>query len=173
MKAVKKYLNSLGQSIVNKSKGILKRNRKVVTGTLLNSISYTLTQSGQGFILKFLMVDYGTFIDKGVSGSKKDRYYIDYKGKKRKSPFTYGKTRDGSLTRALDKWIVMRGIAPRDDKGRFISRKSLKFLIARKIYTQGKEGISFFQKPLKLEMRGFTTSMGKALKEDIINKIEQ
>ena len=173
MKAVKKYLNSLGQSIVNKSKGILKKKKKVVTGTLLNSISYTLTPSGEGFVLKFFMVDYGTFIDKGVSGTKKDRYYVDYKGEKRKSPFTYGKTRDGSLTRALDKWIVMRGIAPRDDKGRFISRKSLKFLIARKIYTQGKEGISFFQKPLKLEMRGFTTSMGKALKEDIINTIEK
>ena len=152
MKAVKKYLNSLGQSIVNKSKGILKRKKKVVTGTLLNSISYTLTPSGKGFVLKFLMVDYGTFIDKGVSGTKKDRYYVDYKGEKRKSPFTYGKTRDGSLTRALDKWIVMKGIAP---------------------YTQGKEGISFFQKPLKLEMRGFAASMAKALKDDIKNTIKK
>tara|TARA_R110002049_G_scaffold307468_1_gene508026 strand:- start:445 stop:966 length:522 start_codon:yes stop_codon:yes gene_type:complete len=173
VEAIERYLNSFGQSVVNKSKGILKKKKKVVTGTLLNSISYTLSESKQGFTLKFLMADYGKFIDKGVSGTNKDRYYVDYKGKKRKSPFTYGKTRDGSLTRALDKWIVMRGIAPRDDKGRFISRKSLKFLIARKIYTQGKEGISFFQKPLQLELRGFTTSMGKALKEDIINTIEK
>ena len=126
MEAIERYLNSFGQSVVNKSKGILKKKKKVVTGTLLNSISYTLSESKQGFTLKFLMADY-----------------------------------------------VMRGIAPRDEKGRFISRKSLKFLIARKIYTQGKEGISFFQKPLKLEMRGFTTSMGKALKEDIINTIEK
>ena len=173
MNAVKKYLNSFGQSVVNKSKGIIQRKKKVVTGTLLNSISYTLTESKKGFILRFLMVDYGKFIDKGVSGTNKDRYYVDYKGKKRKSPFTYGKSRDGSLSRALDKWIVMKGIAPRDEEGRFISRKSLKFLIARKIYTQGKEGISFFQKPLKLEMRGFDTSMAKALKNDIINIIEK
>ena len=171
MESIERYLNSFGQSVVNKSKGILKKKKKVVTGTLLNSISYTLSESKQGFTLKFLMADYGKFIDKGVSGTKKDRYYVDYKGKKRKSPFTYGKTRDGGLTRGLDKWIVMRGIAPRDEKGRFISRKSLKFLIARKIFTQGIQGISFFQKPLQLEMRDFYNQVGKAIKEDIENII--
>ena len=65
----------------------------------------------------------------------------------------------------------MRGIAPRDARGRFISRKSLKFLMARKIYTQGHDGLSFFQKPLGLELRGFASNIGKAVKQDILQNL--
>ena len=117
------------------------------------------------------MLDYGKFIDKGVSGTKKKRSFVDYKGQKKTSPFSYGKTRDGGLTKGLDKWIVRRGIAPRDAKGRFISRKSLKFLIARKIYLYGKQGISFFQKPLGLGLKQFGSEMLKSVKEDIIENL--
>lgn len=117
------------------------------------------------------MLDYGEFIDKGTSGSQKKRTYVDYEGKRKNSPYSFGKSRDGGLTRGLDKWIVMRGIAPRDARGRFISRKSLKFLMARKIYTQGHDGLSFFQKPLGLELRGFASNIGKAVKQDILNNL--
>ena len=173
MDAVERYLNSFGKSVVNKSKGILKRKHKVVTGDLLNSIKFRLVKKQDIISVEFSMLDYGAFVDKGVSGTKEKRTYVDYKGKRKKSPYSYGKSRDGGLTRGLDKWIVMRGIAPRDAKGRFISRKSLKFLIARKIYLYGKEGISFFQKPLGLEFRGFVENVGKAIKEDIINNLKQ
>tara|TARA_R110000796_G_scaffold179558_1_gene296111 strand:- start:545 stop:1066 length:522 start_codon:yes stop_codon:yes gene_type:complete len=173
VEAVERYLNSFGKSVVNKSKGILKRKNKVVTGNLLNSINFRLVKNQDFISVEFSMLDYGQFIDKGTSGTKKERTYIDYKGKKRKSPYAFGKSRDGGLTRGIDKWIVMRGIAPRDAKGRFISRKSLKFLIARKIYTQGHDGLSFFQKPLGLEFRGFAENVGKAIKEDIINNLKQ
>ena len=172
-KALKKYLNSFGKSVVNKSKGILKKNKKVVTGKLLNSIEYQLVKTAEGFSVIFSMIDYGEFIDKGTSGSEKKRTYIDSQGQRQNSPFSFGKSRDGGLTRGIDKWIVMKGIAPRDEKGRFISRKSLKFLIARKIYTQGHEGLSFFQKPLGLELRGFLGNVGKAIKEDIINNLKK
>ena len=173
MKALERYLNSFGKSVVNKSKGILKRKKKVVTGALLNSIKFRLVKTQEGINVEFLMLDYGEFIDKGTSGSQKKRTYVDYEGKRKNSPYSFGKTRDGGLTRGLDKWIVMRGIAPRDAKGRFISRKSLKFLIARKIYTQGHDGLSFFQKPLGLELKGFASQVGKAVKEDILNNLRQ
>tara|TARA_R110002020_G_scaffold61607_4_gene165611 strand:+ start:66 stop:587 length:522 start_codon:yes stop_codon:yes gene_type:complete len=171
--AVERYLNSFGKSVVNKSKGILKRKNKVVTGKLLQSIKFRLVKKHDFMSVVFSMLDYGQFIDKGVSGSKRERTYVDYEGKRKKSPYGYGKSRDGGLTRGIDKWIVMRGIAPRDAKGRFISRKSLKFLIARKIYTQGHDGLSFFQKPLGLEFRGFVENVGKAIKEDILNNLKQ
>ena len=171
MIALERYLNSFGKSVVNKAKGILKRKKKVVSGKLLNSISYKLKKDNDGLTVQFMMVDYGTFVDKGVSGTKQKRTYVDYKGKRKDTPYEFGKTRDGGLTRGLDNWIVRRGIAPRDEKGRFISRKSLKFLIARKIYTQGIQGISFFQKPLQLGMRDFYNQVGKAIKEDIENII--
>jgi len=171
MKALERYLNSFGKSVVNKAKGILKKKKKVVSGKLLNSISYKLKKDNDGLTVQFMMVDYGTFVDKGVSGTKQKRTYVDYKGKRKDTPYEFGKTRDGGLTRGLDNWIVRRGIAPRDAKGRFISRKSLKFLIARKIYTQGIQGISFFQKPLQIGMRDFYNQVGKAIKEDIENII--
>ena len=171
MKALENYLNRFAKSVVNNAKGILKRKKKVVSGKLLNSISYKLKKDNDGLTVQFMMVDYGTFVDKGVSGTKQKRTYVDYKGKRKDTPYEFGKTRDGGLTRGLDNWIVRRGIAPRDAKGRFISRKSLKFLIARKIYTQGIQGISFFQKPLQLGMRDFYNQVGKAIKEDIENII--
>ena len=171
MKALERYLNSFGKSVVNKAKGILKKKKKVVSGKLLNSISYKLKKDNDGLTVQFMMVDYGTFVDKGVSGTKQKRTYVDYNGKRKDTPYEFGKTRDGGLTRGLDNWIVRRGIAPRDAKGRFISRKSLKFLIARKIYTQGIQGISFFQKPLQIGMRDFYNQVGKAIKEDIENII--
>ncbi len=171
MIALERYLNSFGKSVVNKAKGILKRKKKVVSGKLLNSISYKLKKDNDGLTVQFMMVDYGTFVDKGVSGTKQKRTYVDYKGKRKDTPYEFGKTRDGGLTRGLDNWIVRRGIAPRDAQGRFISRKSLKFLIARKIYTQGIQGISFFQKPLQIGMRDFYNQVGKAIKEDIENII--
>jgi len=171
MIALERYLNSFGKSVVNNAKGILKRKKKVVSGKLLNSISYKLKKDNDGLTVQFMMVDYGTFVDKGVSGTQQKRTYVDYKGKRKDTPYEFGKTRDGGLTRGLDNWIVRRGIAPRDAKGRFISRKSLKFLIARKIYTQGIQGISFFQKPLQLGMRDFYNQVGKAIKEDIENII--
>jgi hypothetical protein len=46
----------------------------------------------------------------------------------------------------LDKWIVRRGIAPRDEKGRLIPRKSLQFAIARKIFEHGIKPTKFFTK---------------------------
>jgi hypothetical protein len=173
MKALERYLNSFGKSVVNKSKGILKKKNKVVTGNLLNSIKFKLVNTPNGVNVEFSMLDYGEFIDKGTSGSQKKRTYVDYEGKRKNSPYSFGKSRDGGLTRGLDKWIVMRGIAPRDARGRFISRKSLKFLMARKIYTQGHDGLSFFQKPLQLELRGFASNIGKAVKQDILNNLRK
>jgi len=171
MNALENYLNRFGASVVNKTIGNLKRKKKVVTGALVNSVSFELKKTNDGYQVDFMMLDYGDFIDRGVSGSKKKRSYIDYEGKKKSSPFSFGKSRDGGLTRGLDKWIVMKGIAPRDEKGRFISRKSLKFLIARKIYTQGKEGLAFFQKPLGLEYKRLASEIGKAVKLDIIQNL--
>jgi len=168
MIALERYLNSFGKSVVNKAKGILKRKKKVVSGKLLNSISYKLKKDNDGLTVQFMMVDYGTFVDKGVSGTKQKRTYVDYKGKRKDTPYEFGKTRDGGLTRGLDNWIVRRGIAPRDAKGRFMSRKSISFLIARSIGRNGIQGISFFQKPLGLGLKQFGKDLLGSLKEDII-----
>ena len=54
-----------------------------------------------------------------------------------------------------------------------MSRKTIKFLIARSIGKKGIQGISFFQKPLMLGMKEFAPKFGKAIKEDILNSLRQ
>ncbi len=50
--------------------------------------------------------------------------------------------------KAFDKWLVKKGIAPRDN-GKFTSRKSLAFLIARSVYRNGIKPSLFFTKPFE------------------------
>ena len=54
-----------------------------------------------------------------------------------------------------------------------MSRKSIKFLIARSIGKKGIQGISFFQKPLMLGMKQFRGKFLEGMKEDIIDGLKQ
>ena len=45
--------------------------------------------------------------------------------------------------------MVRRGIAPRNEKGKFVSRQNLKFLIARSIFRHGIKPSLFFTKPFE------------------------
>jgi len=67
----------------------------------------------------------------------------------------------------LDKWIVRKGIAKRDAKGRFISRKSLQFLIARGIYNNGIKPSLFFTKPFEKAFKNIDADLIKAFKLDV------
>jgi len=171
--ALKRYLNSFGKQVVNQAKENLASADK--GGALEKSISFFVTAQKGLVTIKFKMDSYGKFVDKGVSGTEKERSFKDYKGKTLKSPFGYKKSKGHSQppTKALDKWIVKKGIAPRDKEGKFMSRKSIKFAIARSIGKKGIQGISFFQKPLMLGMKEFGGKFGAAIKDDILNSLRQ
>ena len=162
---IERYLNSFGKQVVNRAKGNLQKAKGGGT-KLENSISFKIVTEADGFTIQFYMSSYGAFVDKGVSGTKVKRKYTDYKGRSKSSPYKY--TTKQPPSRVLDKWIVKKGIAPRDEKGRFMSRKSISFLIARSIKRKGIEGLSFFQKPLFLGLREFGKDLLGVVKEDII-----
>ena len=164
--ALERYLNSFGKQVVNRAKGNLQKAKGGGTN-LEKSLSFKVITSADGFSVQFYMDSYGTFVDKGVSGTDVRRSFKDYKGRRITSPYKY--TSKQPPSRVLDKWIVKKGIAPRDEKGRFMSRKSISFLIARSIKTKGIQGISFFQKPLMLGLKQFVKEMLGAVKDDIIN----
>tara|TARA_R110000751_G_scaffold84351_3_gene168860 strand:- start:468 stop:851 length:384 start_codon:yes stop_codon:yes gene_type:complete len=99
------------------------------------------------------MDDYGTFLDKGVSGNKEKQSYKDSKGQTVSSPYSY--TTKGPPIDILSKWIKKKGIKPKGIKrgrskntGQFVS--GLAYLISKKIKRDGIKSISFFQKPLGL-----------------------
>ena len=168
---IERYLESFGKQVVNRSKGNLQKAGK--GGKLEESIKFEVITTPDGFTVQFYMSSYGQFVDKGVSGTQTERTFKDYKGKVIKTPYSY-KNRKGHSqppSRALDKWVVRKGIAPRDASGKFMSRKSITFLIARSIGRKGIQGISFFQKPLGLGLKQFGKDLLGNVKEDIINSL--
>ena len=153
---IERYLESFGRQVVNRSKGNLQRAGK--GGKLENSIKFEVITTADGFTVQFYMSSYGQYVDKGVSGTQTKRTFKDYKGKTIKSPYSY-KNRKGHSqppSKALDKWAVKKGIAPRDASGKFMKRKTITFLIARSIGRNGIQGISFFQKPTETFTFNFT-----------------
>ena len=167
---IEKYLNSFGKYIVKQSRTNLTKGKKNVSKELYNSISFKVVTDADGFSVQFYMADYGTFVDKGVSGNKQTRRYKDYTGKTVTSPYKY--TTKQPPSKLLDKWVVKRGIAPRDKKGRFVSRKSISFLIARSIKVKGIKSTSFFQRPMQLGLKNFSKDLLGNLKVDIMNSLK-
>jgi len=171
-KNIENYLNSFGKQVVNRSKANLQRAGK--GGKLEESIKFKVIEDADGFKVQFFMSSYGQFVDKGVSGTQTKRTFKDYKSKTIKSPYSYKNSKGHSQppSKALDKWVVRKGIAPRDASGKFMKRKTITFLIARSIGRKGIQGISFFQKPLGLAMKDFPTLVLKAIRKDISDNLK-
>jgi hypothetical protein len=150
----KEALELFRNQVINESKQNLRKIGKG-GGTLENSIEGTevkVTDRSLEFEIK--MADYGVFQDKGVSGIKK----------KYNTPYSY--TTKMPPPSKLDKWTVKKGIAPRDDKGRFISRKSLQFAIARSIFYKGIKPSLFFTKPFQKYAKGLPKELETAFALD-------
>ena len=167
--SLERYLNSFAKQIVKQAKENLSAADK--KGALENSIDFFVIRKGGSITVRFKMNSYGAFVDKGVSGTDKKRSFQDYKGKTKPSPFKY--TTKQPPSGIIEKWIKRKGLKGRDKKGRFITHKSLSFLIARSIKKKGIKGISFFQKPLMLGMKQFSSKFGKAIADDIVNSLRK
>ncbi len=132
-KALEKYANY----VIRQSRSNLTKKKNNASKQLYNSLEYRI----KGDKVSFLSEDYGTFIDKGVKGAKST--YPESSA----SPFKY--TNKQPPSKAFDKWSIRKGIAPRDKQGRFVSRQSLNFLIARSIKNKGIRATLFFTKPFE------------------------
>jgi hypothetical protein len=161
---LQRYLNSFGKQVVKDANGIL--NSQKGNTALSKSIRFEVEKDSQGFTTKFYMLDYGTFVDKGVSGNKIKRGYINTEGFAASTPYSYKSKQPPA--NILAKWVAKKGLKGRDKKtGRYISNMSLAFLIARKIKRDGIQGISFFQKPLGIRYGELKTELLNVLKLDI------
>jgi len=153
---LKTALEAFRNKVVRDSKRSLKQQKKVVSGRLYKSIKGSpvkVTENSLEFNIS--MEDYGTFIDKGVSGVNR-KFNTPYTFRDRMPPMS-----------SLDKWIVQKGIAPRDEKGQFIKRKSLQFLIARSIYQNGIKPSLFFTKPFEKHYKELPDALEKAFALDV------
>lgn len=146
---IRKAINEIGIDLV---KGLVKaliNADKKVTGKLVNSIDYKVIEAADGLILELLAADYLEIVDKGRKPGKQPP------------------------TKALDKWVVRRGIAPRTKNGKFISRDSIKFLIARSIGKNGIKGINVVKKTIDEIYSNKEKLLVKAAQEDLNEMIDK
>ena len=157
---VRNELNRFAKYVISQSRANLTRGKKNSSKELYNSLDSEVNVSKNSFSLSFLMADYGVFQDKGVSGVKK----------KYNTPYSY--TTKMPPPSKMDKWIVKKGIAPRGKDGKFISRKSLQFMIARSIYNKGIKPSLFFTKPFEKAFKGLSKDLIQAYKLDVEKLME-
>mgnify|MGYP003110151412 CR=1 FL=1 len=176
-KNIENYLNSFGKQVVNRAIGNLGK-KKGGNTALAKTIKFEVIKKGESFSVQFSMDSYGKFVDKGVSGKNNKRSFKDYTGKVITTPYSFGTGSSpvgkakGGMSGIMTKWIKKKGFQWKDKKtGRFMSHKSMGYIIARSIYSKGIQGISFFQKPLGLGLKQFGKDLLGSVKEDIINSL--
>ena len=160
-------LNKFAKYVVSQSKANLTRQKKNASGNLRNSLGYDLKVSENSFSLEFIMAEYGMFIDEGVHGSKSS--YLET----RNSRFEFSGRFKTIPTKSIDKWVVRKGIkGTRDEKGRFIDRQSLKYVIAKSIYEKGIRASMFFTKPFEKAFENLPDEVIEAYALDIDDLLE-
>ena len=147
---LKDELDTFRKRVIQQAKSNLTKTGKNASKRLYNSLDSDLKSSANSFQLDFMMADYGEFVDKGVSGIK-NKYDTPYSYKSKMPPPS-----------KLDKWIVRRGLAPRDKSGKLMNRKSLQFVVARSIYRKGFKPSLFFTKPFENEYKKLSNDLIKA-----------
>ena len=137
-KNTKEYLNAFAKYVIQQSRSNLSKQNKNVDKKLYNSLDNEIEVGANSFRLAFLMEDYGTFQDKGVSGTKK-KYNTPFSYKSKKPPL-----------KPITEWVTKRRFQFRNkETGKFMSYKSTAFLVRNGIFKNGIKPSLFFTKPFE------------------------
>ena len=151
LKEVNRLLNNFGKNVVFEAKANAPREK--VSGKLRDGLYYLYSFDSKGAQIAFYMEEYGKYQDLGVKGTKSgESVGKKYYGNEQRE---YKYTTKMPPPNKLDRFVVRKGLAPRDKRGRFLGRsfktvgfqKSITFLIARSIFGKGIKPTLFFTKP--------------------------
>ena len=156
-KALEKY----AKYVIQQARSNLTKGKQNASKELYNSLSYKVKKKS----VLFDMPVYGAFQDEGVKGTKSN-YIVnkntDYSFRDKMPP-----------AKPFEKWIKQKGIQGRDKKtGRFISRQSLSYILARSIYNKGIRATMFFTKPFEAGLDKFSDELVFGFIEDNL-KLEE
>ena len=70
LQETKNTLNSFAKYVIQQSRSNLTKGKKNVSKKLYDSLGYNILSDNTGFILQFIMEEYGSYQDQGVSGTK-------------------------------------------------------------------------------------------------------
>ena len=134
---INRLLTAYGIKATNEAKQIIKQAGAVASGNLINDLKIKLIDEEDGVQFQVIAPPYAKYIDYGVKGRNSS-------AKAPNSPFKYGDKMPPAAP--IDKWIVRKNIkGSRDEKGRFIKRKQLSFLIRKAIQSRGIKAVEFTQ----------------------------
>ena len=137
-KNTKEYLNAFAKYVIQQSRSNLSKQNKNVDKKLYNSLDNEIEVGANSFRLAFLMEDYGTFQDKGVSGTKR-KYNTPFSYKSKKPPL-----------KPITEWVTKRRFQFRNkETGKFMSYQSTAFLVRNGIFKNGIKPSLFFTKPFE------------------------
>lgn len=156
-----KVLNAFGKKVVQSARGILNAKGKNASGDLGSSLGYVVHVYPSGAIeMDFVGAGYADLVDKGVRGSKSS-------AKAPRSPYSYTTSSKIANIGKIDKWVVRKGLkGARDEKGKFIKRKSLVIAIATNIKLYGQKPSNFFTDAFNIAYRDLPKAFIKAYAND-------
>lgn len=158
-------INKFGKGVIKQARTNLTKKKKNASKQLYNSLDYKAKKTQRGFEIKFLMEDYGKFIDrgvKGVGGTKADgsKWKLkkvtnnNYKFRNKKPP-----------VKVFNNWIVRKGLAPREN-GKFASRKGLQYALATSVFHTGLETTDFFTRAFETQLNNLPNDIADQFIKD-------
>ena len=167
---IQKVLEDFKNKVISEARNNLKSK-----GKLNNSLRGFVKQSRNSIQLTFEMESYGAFVDKGVKGNKSSN-----KGNRQtESPYKFGTNSSligkakGGMSGIMTKWVKQKGFQFRDKQGRFMSYKSMGYIIARSIYNKGLKPTLFFTKPFEKHFKNLPQELIEKYGLDIEKLFDQ
>ena len=170
--ATQKALLKLGKQWRKNARISLRKQGKVNTGKLYNSMNPKLGQNQYSMYVTLTpKVPYWRFVDLGVRGKTSDKFG----SQQRKSPFRFGsgKGPKGGLTKAIRAWVERKRFQFQNEAGRFMSYEQTAFAVTRSIWNRGLKPTLFITKTgAKLEKKA-RRILGDSYTEDLAGAIAQ
>ena len=142
-----KTLTAFKKYVIQQARTNLTKNKKNNSKELYDSLGADVTFNNTEVNIDFKMESYGLFQDKGVKGVKSN--YVE----NRDTPYSY-KTSSNLIgleaaTGTFAKFAKYKRLRFRDVKGRYLSYKSIGFILANSIKNKGIKASMFFTKPFQ------------------------
>lgn len=136
------------QLVVTNAKSILLKNKKIATGALYNSVRYTVDSKGK---IQFIFAEEGKYVQSG---------------RRRGARFP--------PPAPILQWVKAKGIKGRDrTTGRFITDRSLVFLISRGISRDGIKPLPFMSMAIKQARKELASTLKKEVAKAMVTRLKQ
>jgi len=136
------------QLVVTNAKSILLKNKKIATGALYNSVRYTVDSKGK---IQFMFAEEGKYVQSG---------------RRRGARFP--------PPAPILQWVKAKGIKGRDrTTGRFITDRSLVFLISRGISRDGIKPLPFMAMAIKQARKELASALKKEVAKAMVVRLKK